>query len=118
HVPLHTTKNYNGQLTGQLSIHAFWESRIPELFADAQYDYFVGKAQYIENPDEFFWNIVLSSNALVDSVLLIEKDLSKSFAEDQQFCFDLRGDITIRTQCRAYAEAYHNRMKGMLESRM
>ncbi len=118
HVPLHTTKNYNGQLTGQLGIHAFWESRIPELFADAQYDYFVGKAQYIENPDEFFWNIVLSSNALVDSVLLIEKDLSKSFAEDQQFCFDLRGDITIRTQCRAYAEAYHNRMKGMVESRM
>lgn len=28
HVPLHTTKNYNGQLTDQLGIHAFWESRI------------------------------------------------------------------------------------------
>ncbi|HAZ26009.1 MAG TPA: S1/P1 Nuclease, partial [Algoriphagus sp.] len=31
HVPLHTTKNYNGQLTGQEGIHGFWESRIPEL---------------------------------------------------------------------------------------
>ena len=31
-VPLHTTENYNGQLTGQYGIHGFWESRLPELF--------------------------------------------------------------------------------------
>ena len=29
HVPLHTTVNYNGQLTDQVGIHAFWESRLP-----------------------------------------------------------------------------------------
>ncbi|MDX1942221.1 MAG: hypothetical protein SFU99_16775, partial [Saprospiraceae bacterium] len=28
HVPLHTTENYNGQLSNQLGIHAFWESRL------------------------------------------------------------------------------------------
>src|SRR5690242_16771149 len=33
HVPLHTTRNYNGQLTNQIGIHAFWESRLPELFS-------------------------------------------------------------------------------------
>lgn len=49
HVPLHTTENYNGQLTGQEGIHAFWESRLPELFSD-DFDYFVGKAEYISNP--------------------------------------------------------------------
>ncbi len=42
-VPLHCTRNYDGQLTGQSGIHAFWESRIPELFGDG-YDFFVGKA--------------------------------------------------------------------------
>jgi len=31
-VPLHTTENYNGQLTGQTGIHGLWESRLPELF--------------------------------------------------------------------------------------
>jgi len=41
HVPLHTTENYNGQLTGQIGIHAFWESRLPELF-DGKYDFLVG----------------------------------------------------------------------------
>ena len=45
HVPLHTTENYNGQLTNQKGIHAFWESRLPELFADG-YDYLVGTAKY------------------------------------------------------------------------
>ena len=45
HVPLHTTENYNGQLTNQKGIHAFWESRLPELFPD-NYDYLVGTAEY------------------------------------------------------------------------
>jgi|TARA_B110000483_G_scaffold129466_1_gene155184 hypothetical protein len=34
HVRLYTNKNYNGQLTNQKGIHAFWESRLPELFSD------------------------------------------------------------------------------------
>ena len=118
HVPLHTTENYNGQLTDQLGIHAFWESRIPELFADAEFNFFVGKAGYIEDPSDFFWDIVLSSHALVDSVLLIEKDLSRKFSQDKQYCYDQRGETTIRTQCKEYALAYRKRMKGMVEERM
>ncbi|MGC6428813.1 MAG: hypothetical protein ACON4Y_05945 [Flavobacteriales bacterium] len=38
-VPLHTTINYDGQLTGQKGIHAFWESRLPELFS-SEYNFF------------------------------------------------------------------------------
>lgn len=74
HVPLHTTSNYNGQLSNQLGLHAFWESRIPELFADKQYDYFVGKAEYIKDVPSFIWQTALESHTLVDSVLAIEKD--------------------------------------------
>lgn len=118
HVPLHTTVNYNGQLTNQNGIHAFWESRIPELFAEEEYDFFVGKAEYIENKVDFFWDIILASHQLVDSVLLIEADLVKKFPEDKQFCFDNRNDLTVRTQCRAFAKAYSDRMKGMVEERM
>lgn len=28
HVPLHTTENYNGQMSGQRGIHGLWESRL------------------------------------------------------------------------------------------
>ena len=118
HVPLHTTENYNGQLTDQVGIHAFWESRIPELFADDYYDFFVGQANYIEDPNAFFWNAVLESHSLLDSVLVIEKELSQSFPQDKQYCYEERLDITIRTQCQDYARAYHERMKGMVEKRM
>lgn len=117
HVPLHTTENYNGQLTDQVGIHAFWESRLPELFAEESYDFFVGLAEYVDRPGDFFWNMVLDSHALLDSVLIIEKELSQTYPEDKQYCFEERLGRTIRTQCTEYAEAYHNRMNGMVETR-
>ncbi|MEN0004255.1 MAG: zinc dependent phospholipase C family protein [Bacteroidota bacterium] len=118
HVPLHTTKNYNGQLTNQVGIHAFWESRLPELFADTQYDFFVGKAQYIDDPSAFYWQIVLDSHALVDSVLRIDKVLNRTFSESEQYCFEERNGLNVRTQCSAYAAAYHEALDGMVERRM
>ena len=118
HVPLHTTENYNGQLTNQVGIHAFWESRLPELFADETYDYFVGKAEYISKPREYFWDVVLASHALVDSVLLIERQLSQEFPADKQFCYEERLGTTIRTQCQEYAAAYNERLSGMVEARL
>lgn len=118
HVPLHTTENYNGQFTNQLGIHAFWESRLPELYADKEYDFFVGKAKYIENPNDFFWNMTLESHSLLDSVLLIEKDLREQFPTDQQMCYEERLNRNIRTQCEPFARAYHERLSGMVETRM
>lgn len=118
HVPLHTTKNYNGQLTGQHGIHAFWESRLPELFADAQYDFFAGKASYIKDPISYFWNIIFESHQLLPAVLEGEKMLSQSFPQDNQFCYDERLGQTVRIQCREYAKAYHDQMSSMVEDRM
>lgn len=118
HVPLHTTENYNGQMTNQDGIHAFWESRIPELFADETYDYFVGKSEYIYDISEHYWAIVQKSNSLLDSVLVIEKRLSEQFPSDQQFCYDARLESTLRIQCPEYAKAYEVAMAGMVEDRM
>lgn len=117
-VPLHTTENYNGYLTDQVGIHAFWESRIPELFADKEFDFFVGKAEYIDKPAEYYWNLVLKSHTYVDSLLAIEKRLSLNYEEDQQFCFEERLNRTIRTQCKAYAAAYNEALDGQVEARM
>lgn len=117
HVPLHTTKNYNGQLTKQDGIHAFWESRIPELFADEYFDYFVGRAEYIRDPERFYWNIVLESHLGVDSVLSIEKRLRKTFPPDRQMCMDNRLGQVVNTQCREFAQAYNEALRGQIEER-
>ena len=116
-VPLHTTSNYNGQLTGQTGIHAFWESRIPELFAIEDFDMVVGGASYIEDPSAYFWSLVLSSHKEVNQVLDIEKALSQTFPSDKQFCFVDRLNANIRTQCPEYALAYHQAMNNMVEDR-
>lgn len=118
HVPLHTTENYNGQFTDQIGIHAFWESRLPELFADDSYDFFVGRADYIDQVGPYFWDIVLKSHEYLPQVLDQEKDLSILYPQDQQFCFEERLEVSVRTQCEAYAGAYHQSLDGMVEQRM
>lgn len=118
HVPLHTTSNYNGQKTGQEGIHGFWESRIPELFADEQYDYFVGKPQYVDRTTDFFWDMVLASNSMVDSVLSIEWALRVSIPKDRQVCPDMRNGVVIIAPCRDFAATYQAALQGMVERRM
>jgi len=117
HVPLHTTKNYNGQLTGQKGIHAFWESRIPELLGE-DYDYFVGKAVYVDNIEEKIWEIVYESSAAVDSVLNFEKKLSQEFESDQIKAFEERAQTVVETYSEAYSKAYNTMIENMSERRL
>ncbi len=118
HVPLHTISNYDGQFSNQTGIHAFWESRLPELFADNQYDFFVGRAEYVNNTKEYFWNIVLESNKLVNKVLQIEKELNKSFSIDKKYCVETINGIAIQKPCFDYANAFHDKLNGMVEAQM
>jgi len=117
HVPLHTTENYNGQLTNQKGIHAFWESRLPELFAD-DYDYLVGTAEYQYSVLDVAWQAVESSFIALDSVLLFDKELSQEFEQDKQYSYEKRGSKTIKVKSADYSLAYHTKLDGMVERRL
>lgn len=116
-VPLHTTRNYNGQLTGQRGIHAFWETRLPEMLSD-NYDFFVGQAQYIEQPQLKAWELVTSAHLALDSVLRFERELTASFDEEKKYSYEVRGNLTTRVYSRAFSEAYHRRLNGQVERQM
>lgn len=118
HVPLHASHNHNGQFTNQNGIHGFWESRVPELLADKEFDFWMDKAEYIKNPGQFIWSKVLESAAAADTVLRYEKDLTQSFPSDQKYSFENRNGITIRTYSTAFTTAYNNKLNGMVERRM
>jgi hypothetical protein len=118
HVPLHASSNHNGQLTNQKGIHGFWESRVPELLADKQYDFFIGKVQYIKNPGEFIWARVLESALAADSVLRFEKELTSQFPPDQKFSFEDRNGVVIRQYSTAFTVAFDKKLNGMIERRM
>ena len=118
HVPLHAHSNYNGQLTGQKGIHGFWESRAPELLADKEWDFFIGKAIYIENPLDFIWERVMESSLAADSVLSIEKSLTERFGADRKYAFEERNGKIIRQYSSAFTKAYDAELNGMIERRM
>ncbi|WP_347157418.1 zinc dependent phospholipase C family protein [Pontibacter chitinilyticus] len=116
-VPLHTTQNYNGQLTGQLGIHAFWETRLPELYSD-NYDFFVGQAQYIEQPQLKAWELVGSAHTALDSVLYLEKQLTQEFDEGKKYSYEVRNNMTTRVYSRDFALAYSRKLNGQVEHQM
>lgn len=118
HVPLHASHNHNGQFSNQKGIHGFWESRIPELLADKQFDFLMEKASYISDPAKFIWAAVLASAAASDTVLKVEKMLSASFPVDQKYAFENRNGKMVRQYSAAYSVAYDTKLKGMVERRM
>jgi hypothetical protein len=116
-VPLHTTRNYNGQLTNQRGIHALWESRLPELNATG-YDLLTGQAPYLERPTEAAWAAVERAHAAVDSVFTIERQLTAELSEDRKYGYEQRGRQTIRTYSREFSQAYHQRLNGQVERQL
>lgn len=118
HVPLHASHNHNGQFTGQNGIHGFWESRIPELLADKEFDFWIGKAEYIKKPGDFIWARVLESGAASDTVLRFEKELTQSYASDAKYSFENRNGNIIRTYSTGFTKAYNDKLGGMVERRM
>jgi len=92
--------------------------RIPELLAEKEWDFFIGKAEFIKNPADFIWARVMESAAAADTVLKFEKDLSHSFPSDQRFAFEDRNGQMVRQYSSSYSKAYNDKLKGMVERRM
>jgi hypothetical protein len=117
HVPLHTTKNYNGQLTGQEGIHAFWESRLPELLAN-DYEFWIGPIEYIENMAENIWNAVNLSHAACDSVLRFERELSNQWKSTGKYSYEVRLNQNVKVYSEEFSKAYHALLDGQVERQM
>ena len=118
HVPLHANSNHNGQFTNQRGIHGFWESRVPELLAEKEFDFFIGKAEYIKNPGDFIWKRVLESANAADSVLRFEKQLTLQFGADKKYAFEERNGKIVRQYSAAFTIAFNKKLDGMIERRM
>lgn len=118
HVPLHACSNHNGQLTGQQGIHGFWESRVPELLAEQEWDFLIGRANYYKDPLSLIWKRVIESAAAADTVLRLEKTLRKQFSSDQIYAYEERNGQLVRQFSTAYTLAFDRLLNGMIERRM
>ena len=117
HVPLHTTENYNGQLSGQKGIHGLWESRIPELTASS-FDFLVRRASYLNKAQESVWKAIKESHQYVPLVLKLEKETNDELSPDEKYVIAARGKTMNKQYSELYAKTYNTKMGDMVEERM
>jgi hypothetical protein len=105
-VPLHTTENYDGQLTNQKGLHSLWESMIPELNLT---DYRLSsshKAVYLRQPGKEIWKSIWTANQLVPELLQKEREVSAQFSLDEKYRVQNRNGREVRSYSTAFAKAY------------
>ncbi|MFH0734072.1 MAG: S1/P1 nuclease [bacterium] len=70
YMPLHTTTNYDGQLTNQKGIHSRYESKMVDMFLeDIKNGFYIQKINVIENPLKKSFNTVEGSFSLIPVIL-------------------------------------------------
>lgn len=82
HVPLHSTQNHDGQLTGDRGVHSRWESRLVEFMADEL------RAMPVPPPTaprkrvlKEAWRYVLQANAYIPALLSHDRKARRADSE-------------------------------------
>ena len=115
--PLHNTQFYDGKSPEQKGIHAFWESRIPELFGE-KYNYFVGSAVYLENPLDKIWENIKYSNEAIDTIFYVWDKMANEFPADQQYTFESKGQTTDKVFSSEFSKKFSELLNGMVERQL
>jgi len=116
-VPLHTTQYYDGKIPAQKGIHAFWETRMPLLYAE-NYNFMVGRAEYIDNILDRSWNMVTATHNQVDTVFMIEEYLRLNYPEDKMFVLDNSGPVLKKQYSIEYCDEFKKRSNDMVQRNM
>ena len=110
-VPLHTSVNYDGQLTNQKGLHSLWESTVPELLI-TNFDLKAQKkASYLKNPAKEIWKAVRRAAKLVPDVFNIEREVSEGFTDSTKYRVQLRNGREVKSYSTAFARAYGARIQ-------
>jgi len=114
HVPLHTTINYDGQLTDQKGLHSLWESMIPELEISTYNLFTKHKAKYLNKPEETIWKAIRKANVLLPDMLAKEKEVTKQFTKTEKFRVQMRRGKEVKSYTTAFAKAYAASLKNSI----
>jgi hypothetical protein len=118
HVPLHTTKNHDGQLTGQKGMHVLWESLVPEDQLKTYELNVVEKMQYISKPQDFIFEILHESHAMLPAMFLAEKEVRLVLGEDGSFEMVEKYGRKQRYYTKAFIQAYGAKLGKTVQKRM
>jgi hypothetical protein len=105
HMPLHITRNYNGQYTGQSGIHSRYESSMISRY-ESELVYNPAPAEFVDNVPEFVFNYLYANNKYVDSILagdLYARQVAGSTSGDSYYLalWNRTGNFTINLMSNA-----------------
>jgi hypothetical protein len=118
HVPLHTTINYDGQLTNQKGLHSLWESTVPEIHIESYNLYQNHKPKYLKDPLAEIWVKIRESKAMLDKVLADEIAASEGFTDEKKFKRSERFGAMRKNYSGEFAKAYAVRLGNTVNERM
>ncbi|MBH8557784.1 zinc dependent phospholipase C family protein [Hymenobacter negativus] len=116
-VPLHTTINYDGQLTDQKGLHSLWESQLPEKYIN-DYNLTAEDAKYIKDPLNAVWTTVQRSYGFLGETFDRASKIEKVMKPDVRFTFSHKYGKTSRRYSDAFAAEYEKEVGGMVDNRM
>ncbi|WP_426060913.1 zinc dependent phospholipase C family protein [Hymenobacter sp. B1770] len=116
-VPLHTTINYDGQLTDQKGLHSLWESQLPERFIN-DYKLAGEPAKYVKDPLAAVWGVIQESFGFVGETFDRASKIEKNMKPDVRFTFSHRYGKTSRRYSDAFADEYEKAVGGMVSYRL
>jgi len=100
YMPLHVTRNYNGQYSGQSGIHSRYESTMINTY-QSQITYSGDTVSYVPNVSDFVFEMIYTNYKYVDSVLIADL-AAKNFSGGSynsiyyQKLWELTKNFTIR----------------------
>ncbi len=118
YVPLHTTQNYDGQLTNQVGLHGLWETECPQLFLEKYNLKQNSELKYLKYLDKEIWKILRDSEKMVQNVILEEKNVSKDFTIDQKYRIQLKNGIEERKYSAKFIESFNIKMSKQINERL
>lgn len=117
-VPLHTTNNYDGQLTDQKGIHSLWETMIPEIEIAELNLHNNHNATYLSNPEESIWVAIRKANALLPELFQKEKEVSLQFTPETKFRTQVRRGKEVKSYTSDFAKAYHKALGNSIDEQL
>ena len=118
HVPLHTSVNYDGQLTGQKGMHALWEATVPEIELPQYNLYTNHTASYLSSPTKAIWSAVRKGYNMVGFMLETEKNVSKNFNEADKYEIKMWYGKETKAYTPQFAKAYGLALKNTVNERL
>lgn len=115
-VPLHTTENYNGQLTGQIGIHALWESFLLEQYSDT-YNLYDITAKIEENIEARILLELNQAHRLLKPLLDSHKGCMEQYKEHTFGFYNRKGQIQ-EGYSEEFQDCFHKKVSHQIEQQI